>query len=98
MLSHFISQLESIDGPEKVRRHLSIRGGAHVTLVSYSPGTVYSHLTSYKAVLAGIWTRTSRMSGYLTAFDTVINLDSRLFSTYSLDALAGSPLCLLHHM
>ena len=34
------TQLESIDRPEKVRRHLSNRGGAHVTSVSHSPGSV----------------------------------------------------------
>ena len=44
VLSHLILQLESIDGPEKVRRHLSNRGGAHVTSVSHSPESVYSHL------------------------------------------------------
>ena len=44
MLSHLILQLESIDGPEKVRRHLLIRGGAHVTSVSHSPESGYSHL------------------------------------------------------
>ena len=44
MLSYLILQLESIDGPEKVRRHLPIRGGAHVTSVSHSPGSVYNHL------------------------------------------------------
>ena len=40
MLSHNILQLESIDGPEKVRRHLSIRGAAHVTSVSHSPSSL----------------------------------------------------------
>ena len=34
------TQLESIDRPEKVRRHLSNRGGAHVTSVSHSPESV----------------------------------------------------------
>ena len=108
MLSHLIIQLESIDGPEKVRRHLSIRGGAHVTSVSHSPESVYSHLAlqtllylSYKAVLTRIWaSRTSRTRGYFTAFDTVLNLASSLSRTYkrsSLDALVGRPLCPLHH-
>ena len=47
MLSHLILQLESIDGPEKVRRHLSIRGGAHVDQVRYSPPwTVFATLGS----------------------------------------------------
>ena len=33
-----------MNGPEKVRRHLSIRGGAHVTSVLHSSESVYSHL------------------------------------------------------
>ena len=33
------------DRPEKVRRHLPNRGGAHDTSVSHSPRSVYSHLT-----------------------------------------------------
>ena len=110
MLSHLILQLESIDGPEKVRRHLSIRGGAHVTSVSHSPESVYSHLALqtllyyYLTIIqgsTGIWaSRTSRTSGYFTAFDTVLNLASSLSRTYkrsSLDALVGHPLCPLHH-
>ena len=40
MLSHLTLQLESIDGPEKERRHLSKRGGAHDTTVSHSPKSV----------------------------------------------------------
>ena len=40
-----ILQLESIDGPEKLKRHLSIMGGAHVTSVSHSPESVYSYHT-----------------------------------------------------
>ena len=45
MFSHLTLQLESMDGPEKKRTHLSIRGGAHDTSASHSPKSVYSHLT-----------------------------------------------------
>ena len=56
MLSHLILQLDSIDGPEKVRRHLSIRGGAHVTSVSHSPESVYS-ITDLTSLLSNYHTR-----------------------------------------
>ena len=100
MFSHLIIQLESIDGPEKVRRHLSIRGGAHETSVSHSPESVYSHsalqtlLYYYLTIIQG--------STYwdLGQQNLVLNLASSLSRTYkrsSLDALVGRPLCPLHH-
>ena len=36
--------------PEKVRRHLSNRGGAHTASVPHSPTSVYSHLMIYSTL------------------------------------------------